>query len=247
VPATPAWVPPTPEAEATVDAWGQAATPDAGSGDPSGDPSSPWAHAQPSDVEWVGGAAPLPGGDDASVAPTWVAPPVELPVEPILEVDPSPIAAPPAVHHADPLDLDPGRVEFIGYVDPAAAAAPATGDAVASRPFVPPSGSIVDVGRRPPGARPVAPTTRPAAGSATASTAGAVTATPAASTPVTSTPGATGGDLWDLVTAPATTSAAPAPKAKGSSRLATLMLTLAVVLVILAIVAGFLYMFTDRL
>jgi hypothetical protein len=142
---------------------------------------------------------------------------------------------------ADALSLDPQRVEFVGYAEPrpAAPAMQAVAPAVTSDAdqAVPPTGTITDIGRRPPGARPIDPDAprRPlppppdAASAATDPAAGLA-------------PAAAGADVWNLVTVPP--SAAPAASGRGS-RTATLFLSLLVALVIVALVIGFLYMFTE--
>ncbi|MFN8619921.1 MAG: hypothetical protein U0869_04110 [Chloroflexota bacterium] len=102
-----------------------------------------------------------PAGSTAWIIPEEVAPPVA-----------AASTMPPVLTEDVPVDLDPGRIELIGYAEPAASspgpAAPplpdpvtaaATPAAATNPPPVIPSGTIADIGRRPPGARPVDPAT----------------------------------------------------------------------------------------
>ena len=148
---------------------------------------------------------------------------------------PGTAAAAAVLADGSPVDLDPERVEFIGYADAATEAPAAAG---AARPIIPPTGSILDVGRRPPGAKPVDPATL----GTRSATSGGLTARES----VPAMPGATGGDLWDLVTAP-TPAAVPEAAPGRASRAVTILLSLLVALVIVALVVGFLYSFTGLL
>jgi hypothetical protein len=147
---------------------------------------------------------------------------------------------------ADAPELDPRRVEFVGYAEPRPALAsppidapdaPAAMDPTVGQPVAqPPTGSILDLGRRPPGARPIDPDAPkrvlpppPVQGAAAVGATAGLAAQGAA-------PGSA--DVWNLVTVPP----APAPAARGS-RAGTALLSMLVALVILALVAGFLYMF----
>ena len=174
----------------------------------------------------------------AANTPDWIVKTAAAHTRPVAPSDaPAPeiVAADAAMSGGSPVDLDPRRVEFIGYTAIAPGAAPADG---ASRPIPPPTGSILDVGRRPPGAKPVDPSTL----GTRSATAGAALA----NEPLASTPGATGADLWDLVTAP-TPPPFPTNAPGRGSRAVTVLLSVLVAFVILALVVGFLYSFTGLL
>ncbi len=166
--------------------------------------------------------------------------PTAGPVEPTALQPPAthaPAMTAPAVISAEP--------QVAWTVDPSVAPEPlATPQqhpaAAPSSAWSPPRGSIRDIGRRPPGA--------PAAAAGAASLAAAGDERVPAPDPTAATGArmsATGGDLWDLVTASPETSPAPGPRPV--SRLATVLLTLLVVFVIGALVLGFLWSFTDLL
>jgi hypothetical protein len=167
-------------------------------------------------------------------------------------------AVAPGVRPAAEPQVDLSGVEFLGYQDdvalPPSSLPPVVAPAVAAQdvpipapaPGVPASDpyrrSIAEIGRRPPGARPVtgAPAPVPTPVSSGERT---PPPDPAAASGATAT--ATGADLWDLVTAPGTPAPAPVPAPKKASRVTTVLLTVLVVLVILALVLGFLWSFTD--
>jgi Meckel syndrome type 1 protein len=257
------WAPSAAEAPAS-DPWSapepEATAPELVAAEP-----MPWSDAVPTEhAPWES----EPAADPWDVAPAepaadpWAAAPAEPVAEPVVEpwaAASAAVAAEPAVPAEPAVDLS--GVEFLGYQDepatPSASVPPVVAAAViadATAPIIapapgaptsePPRRSITDIGRRPPGARPVAAPPTQAMPTPVSSGERTPPPDPAAASGVT--PAATGGDLWDLVTGPSAASPSPTPAPGKASRVTTFLLTLLVVLVIVALVVGFFWAFVFR-